>query len=485
MIEVETKQTLRYFWQAAIKHRGLAVTVLAIGILLVLLDVSYPLLFKYFVEECYSDHPDKVANLYRIAVYLMVLGAVIHGLWRIKLYINTFFQPKAMRDLQNLCYQRIIGHSYNFFTNQFTGRIAARVNRFAPAFESIADACTFNFLRLLFRMVVTAAVVGYFWPLFGVIILIWAIILVTFIVWYSFRTLKYGKAVADQESQITSHLSDTVTNSRSVILFGNRGFEFNIFSTATKALQTLRMKAWNMHTLMDVFISLAVLTLEAIWLFGGIYYLSKDWMSGAGFVLLQSYINQIADFLWQLGQQIKIVFTSLANANEMTEMLMESPEIVDAPNAQPLRLSQGRVEFKNVTFAYNGSGNLIDDLNLAIQPGEKVALVGHSGAGKSTLVKLLLRLTDVNFGAVLIDGQNIKDVTLQSLYQAISLVPQDAELFHRSLFENISYGKHGATLDEVITAAKAAHCHDFISHFTDGYDTMVGERGVKLSGGER
>jgi ABC-type multidrug transport system fused ATPase/permease subunit len=169
----------------------------------------------------------------------------------------------------------------------------------------------------------------------------------------------------------------------------------------------------------------------------------------------------------------------------MVDILKEPHEVQDARRAKPLAVSRGAIGFSDVKFSYNQTRTVLKDFNLNIEAGEHVALVGPSGSGKSTVVKLLFRFYDLDKGKILIDGQKISGVTQESLRDQVSLVPQDPSLFHRSLKENIRYGKLDATDEEVVEAAKKAHSHDFISSLSQGYDTLVGERGIKLSGGER
>lgn len=169
----------------------------------------------------------------------------------------------------------------------------------------------------------------------------------------------------------------------------------------------------------------------------------------------------------------------------MTEIFETPHEVKDAYNAKSLDIKEGKIEFKNVDFSYHQTRKILNKFNLTIEPNEKIALIGPSGAGKSTVILLLMRLFNLDSGKILIDGQKISDVTLESLWQQISMVPQEPILFHRSLKENIRYGKPSATDEEVIKASKLAYCHEFIKDLPDGYNTYVGERGVKLSGGER
>ena len=221
-----------------------------------------------------------------------------------------------------------------------------------------------------------------------------------------------------------------------------------------------------------------------------IFYIAvKYWGAGVitvgTFVLIQIYIFGLMDSFWGWSRILRDMYESFADAKEMVEIMKLSHSIKDSAGAKSLAVSRGAINLKDVQFSFSAGHGVLDNVSLQIAAGERVALIGPSGAGKSTLVRLLLRLYDIQGGTIEIDGQDIKKVIQGSLREAISFVPQDPILFHRSLKENIKYGKLNATDEEVVKAAKLAHCHEFISALPNGYDTFVGERGIKLSGGER
>jgi ATP-binding cassette subfamily B protein len=220
-------------------------------------------------------------------------------------------------------------------------------------------------------------------------------------------------------------------------------------------------------------------------IYAAIQFWSNGLLSIGDFVLIQSYLIIIFNKLWGFGRVIRHFYEHLADAEEMTEILDTPHDITDIKHAKELVVKKGKIEFVGVNFYYHKTRKVIDRLDLKIKPGERIALIGPSGAGKSTIMKLLLRQYDVTSGKILIDGQHISKVTQASLWQNISLVPQDPVLFHRTLIENIRYGNPDANKEEVLAASKLAHCHEFINEFPDAYETYVGERGVKLSGGER
>ncbi len=193
----------------------------------------------------------------------------------------------------------------------------------------------------------------------------------------------------------------------------------------------------------------------------------------------------IGSSVWQLGTQMLEFSKSVGECRQAMSYLTESHAIADLPEAKPLTISQGDIQFKQVTFAYKVHHTLFEDLNVSISGGEKIGLVGPSGGGKSTFIKLILRLMDTQQGNIYIDNQDIKHIQKDSLRNQISTIPQETELFHRSILDNIRFARPEATNDEVIIAAKKAHCHDFIMALPNGYDALVGERGVKLSGGQK
>ena len=203
------------------------------------------------------------------------------------------------------------------------------------------------------------------------------------------------------------------------------------------------------------------------------------------FVMVNAYMIQITMPLNFLGTIYREIRQALVDMGEMFNLLDQKREVVDKPNAQSIKVEKGHIKFSNVYFSYDNKRQILEDLNIEIQGGKKVAIVGSSGSGKSTIGRLLFRFYDVSGGSVSIDGQDIKDVTQSSLHNVIGVVPQDTVLFNDSVFYNIAYGKDNATIEEVEKAARSAQIHDFIISLPDGYDTTVGERGLKLSGGEK
>jgi ATP-binding cassette subfamily B protein len=404
--------------------------------------------------------------------------------WRAGMFSYNKALPKIMSDLMETCYRHLLGHSQAFFADNSSGAIVSKVKRFQGSFGSIANAIIFNFSGAILRTIFIVAMMFTLHVYLGLLAVGWIVTFTTACIIFAKRKMKYDLEYASQETKTTHHLGDTVNNSVNVMLFSAKEAEAREFGGIVNQLALLRKRTWDMSNWFLAAQTVSMIILEFAIMATAAYYWSKGVLSVGDFALLHLYLNQVFERLWSFGNDIKDLYESLAQANEMTEMLLKPHEVVDKPKAAELYCPLGIVEFRNIGFSY-GDKKIFDRFNLRIAPGEKIGLVGRSGGGKSTLVKLLLRYMDVESGAVLVDNQTIADVTQDSLRQRIALVPQDPHMFHRSLMDNIRYGRLDASDEEVTEAAKAAHAHEFIIRTPDGYNTLVGERGVKLSGGER
>jgi ATP-binding cassette subfamily B protein len=298
---------------------------------------------------------------------------------------------------------------------------------------------------------------------------------------------KFRKDVAEAEmnSKVTGVLADVITNVLNVKMFASKEREFAYFSRTTGEEEKLRRDAWYFQNLQFAFQGYFIAVFELAGMSVAVYLWLNHIISAGTILLMQIYIFTSFDIVWNIGRNFTRFMRALAEAKEMVD-IFETPVSVKDPEApEKCRIKKGEIEIKNVSFYYKRGTEIFENFSLHVRAGERVGLVGPSGAGKSTITKLLLRFADVQKGGVLIDGQNISAVRQDDLRSRIAYVPQDPILFHRSLIENIRYARPTATDKEVVRAAKLAHAHEFISSFPDGYETLVGERGIKLSGGER
>ena len=396
------------------------------------------------------------------------------------------FESRAEKLIQDHTFRDLSGRSYEFYTTEFSGSLVAKSNRFSNAFSGLFDQIALTLLPGL--AVVIGVVVSAFSQniILGFVFLLWSLIHLYLTFSLVGNKIKLTQDTAAQQSLVTAQLSDFLTNSLTVLSFGNKDYEINNFYNKTLEFKKARDIEW--HYLIRLFLILAasvnILTVSTIGF--SLFLFINGSISVGTIVLIFSYTSILFSTMFAISRGIDRGTKNLADATEMVDIFEKEIHITNHPSATTLQVTSGAITFNQTTFNYTGQGSdEIDNLDLVIAPGESIGLVGHSGAGKSTIVKLLLRFVDVTDGSIKIDNQDIRDVTQESLRQNIAYVPQEPLLFHRSLRDNIAYGKPDANLDEVIQAAKQANAHEFIKNLEHGYDTLVGERGVKLSGGQR
>ncbi len=482
-----TKKTLVRFWRATWKYK-VPVSFSVLGVVgASVINAIIPLYFKNFFNILSGGgNPDVVANgLIGVLIIIAILELSQWLAWRIGTFTSSYFQSRVMYDLTNDAFAYLHHHSFGFFENNFVGSLTKKIKWFGRAYETISDRILWNLLPLVTNIVVILYVLyARSWWL-GTGIVAWLVIFfVVNSLLIKFK-LKYDLQRATVETETTGLLADTITNYSTIKLFTGFLREFASFQSVADRLRRLRRLTWDLGNYFDAIQGLLMTILEV-----GIFYLAirlwqRSLLTLGDFVLIQAYLINIFMRIWDFGKTFRSIYESLSDAAEMTEIYETPQEITDVPSARPLQVTAGRIQFVNVDFYYHRTRQILHKLNLDIAPGEHLALVGPSGAGKSTILKIIMRMHDIAAGQVLIDGQSITRVTQDSLRQAISVVPQDPILFHRTLMENIRYGKPSATDAEVIDASRAAHCDNFISQLSAGYQTYVGERGIKLSSGER
>lgn len=482
-----TKDTFKLFYRHSLAHRRIMLLVLGCITSAVAVGLTIPYLYKLFFDSLSSDGSREKIGDHLIWITLVILA--LHGIewffWRIATFANNRYQPKVAADLYVSSFVYLHGHSVSFFMNRFVGSIVRRVSRMVRTFEDISDRLFWNFLPLALRIVVTVVVLAILKPMLGVIVMVWIVIYLVASYTFALYKLRFDVKAAVIDSKATGYLTDTITNNANVKLFTAQESELRGYRALNEEQRRLHTFSEDLAAYFEAFQGGFMVILEFVVFYAAI----KLWQTGifsiGDFVLIQTYLVQLFMNLWEVSRIIQRLYRDLADAEEMIDMLNLPHEIQDIPAAKPLVVREGQIMFDHVNFAYHKTRDVVSDLSLTIAPGEKVGLVGPSGAGKTTIVGLLFRFFDVTSGHISIDGQDIARVTQNSLRSQAAFVPQDPVLFHRTIMENIRYGRPEATDDEVIAAARKAHCDEFIKEFPDGYNTYVGERGVKLSGGER
>lgn len=418
---------------------------------------------------------------------LLVLNFLVFDnvTWRLVGYINYKYKAVIKNHIISETLKCVLGNSHQFFQDTLSGRIANQITTLADNIEVILHRISLEFIRgtsLLIVSFITAYLVN---PLFFYTLLIWFIAFANFSVFMSLPFVPLADKHAGTESTVSGQLVDALANQSNVRIFSKKEFEvarMNPFFLATqKAFQAKEIFVLLLHGMQGLMITL-MMGFSAYFL---IYLYGKGLVSIGDFALILGLSMRVGHMTWFTMSFVGDFNQAVGRCKQSLSSLLIEPEITDKPNAQDLQIRQGQIIFDKVRFHYKGTDPLFQNKSVTIKPGQKVGLVGYSGGGKTTFVNLILRLYDVTEGHILIDDQDIREVTQDSLRSAIALIPQDPSLFHRSLMDNIRYGRTDASDEETIEAAKRAHAHEFITQLPQEYDSLVGERGVKLSGGQR
>ena len=481
------KETLRIYVKAAARYPWL----LLVAFLSAAAFQGVMLTSPWFMREFFNllaAGEKTAAALEALYGVLFVIAGLLALNWviaRIHFYCITYLDARVMRDLYEDAFTYLMRHSYRFFANQFAGTLTRRVGRFSKAFETIFDGFIMQLFPAAF-FIVGAAIAFYLrHPVIGLAFATWVAVFVVVQMALVRRNNPLRAARAEEDSRLTGAVADAIGNQNTVAVFAGNAHEDDRLRSTAGRWHAAVLRIWNADELAWGVQGFLMLCVNIGLLYGAFHYWTEGVLTLGDFVLIQAYLLTTFERLYAVNREIRSFSEAFADAGEMVEILETKHEIADAPNAGTLSVPEGKIEFEKVRFSFNEGRPVLPDFSLAIEGGERVALVGPSGAGKTTITKLLLRLHDVTDGRILIDGQDIRSVTQDSLREAIGFVPQEPILFHRTLLENIRYGKRDASDAEVRRAAKEAHCLEFIERTQHGFQTYVGERGVKLSGGER
>ncbi len=453
------------------------------------LDLLAPTYYKNIANDLALPYSD--VTLGSLLENLKQLALVYASIWVSWRFLELSIVPidgGGVNLLEKRCFDVLKKQKYTFFENSFSGSLIKQANRFSRSFEIIMDWFLFQFYMNLLTIGISFGIFYHHQRQFALYFLVWVAIILTWNVFFSLWKMRFDKAVAEGDSKVGAVYSDAISNIFIVKTFALENNEQNRVNNASDHVYRRKKIAWLM-----TFISFAV---QGFLTFGIeivlIYLMILKWQTGTfqvgEFVLFQSILIMLIQRLWEFGRNFRNFFTALADASEMAEIIRRSELEHDAPNAKAITINQGTIRLENLGFTYNATNpkqtQLFKNFNLEIKAGEKIALVGQSGSGKSTLTKLLFRFLEPQQGKLTYDGIDAKDFTLESLRKQISMVPQQPDLFHRSVRDNIVLGEN-VTDSELIDIAKKSCSLDFINDLPEKFDTMVGERGVKLSGGEK
>jgi ATP-binding cassette subfamily B protein len=448
--------------------------------------VLLPLLISFIVQSLLENPHNITTPLWLVA------GIILSGALSIVIqhygFISFFNHEERMTTkLAERAMNGLLKHSHIFFSNQKVGSLAGDVNTFSRSYLSIMDTIFLQASPIIVSFVTSLVIIGFIAPL----LLIPLLLLTGFIVGESLLSLgrraEYRNKRKEMQSKLFGSIADVLGNQTLVRMFGRQSYEVSSIVRERQAIEKIAADE------VDVLQRSAEVRTGGLYIFQvltmiiAIYLVSQDLVSIAALIFTVTYLGRVTGSMFSINSIIRTSEQAFLDASKVTEILTNDIDVVDTPDAKALDISEANIRLRDVTFSYKDAREetVFRKLNLYIPSHQSIGLVGRSGGGKSTLTQLLLRYMDIQDGEILIDEQNIAKVTQNSLRSQISYVPQDPYLFHRSLRDNITYGKEDASESEIIDAISKAHAQEFIDKLPGGLDTVVGERGVKLSGGQR
>jgi len=451
------------------------------------IDLSLrPYILKIIIDKIPNLTSETVVSvLSKPAIFYVSMSLLIAIIFRFHEFVWLKLNPPLKRHIGDILMKKMMDHSSSMFQNQFAGNLA---NKIKDVMSGIPDFLKVSINQFFSHFLALGIAIFAVWTInykFSALLALWLFIFIAGSTFFMKRAKQLCDVAAEVRSGVVGQLVDILSNITSVQLFAAKKTESKrlLLSLDQYVAADQKRDWWFLG--MFTFQGLSFVIYQAV----GFYLLIsgfKDGVVTAGdFALLISVNIAMIDILWSLSKDILDFSELIGNIAQGLRVALAPLEIEDKPDAKILKIHQGRIIFNKVKFNYKGMEALFQNKSVTLEPGQKVGLVGYSGGGKSTFANLILRLYDVTEGEILIDGQDIRDVTQESLRHNIAMIPQEPSLFHRTLMENIRYGNAAATDEEVITAAKRAHAHDFIIKLPAGYHSLVGERGIKLSGGQR
>lgn len=481
------KKTIQLFWKYTQPYKIRRWFTIANSSLTTLLSAFIgPLVLSQLFTQIQSGTVTLETSWGLVLAYALtqIYGEIIG--WRLNLFAIWTMESAAQRDMYQEIFTKLSHESLEFHSNRFGGSLVSQAGKLNGAFERFWDTITFQLMPVLTSIIAATIILWQFYWQYALFLLILSIVF-AFVAYFGSKFMRIRNTREAQAStKMTGRLADMITNVATVKAYGNEKQELTSATTiANEWRETTLSTMRGFLGISTVYSSLTV-TLTTITLIFAIYASQHHMISIATVYLALTYTLTVARHLWEMNSIMRNYNRILGDAHDMVEILHTPMELVDT-SRRKLTPTHGEIVIDKMSFAHdNGKGvHIFDNFTLTIPAGQRVGLVGHSGSGKTTLTRLLLRFSDVDSGSITIDGQDISTVTQHSLRKAVAYVPQEPMLFHRSLRENIAYGKPNATDDEIIATAKKANAWEFIQQLPMGLDTLVGERGVKLSGGQR
>ncbi|WP_043873654.1 ABC transporter ATP-binding protein [Legionella massiliensis] len=482
------KQSLTQFTLNILKpYKGYLAIFAFVALFWAITNTLLPYTLKIIIDKATGFQGDKAAAFAAIQPYIFLYIALWIGLcldMRLLDWVKLKLFPSLRQDTMTKMFAYLNQHSHHYFQNNFAGSLINKVVDMQGGIVDILTTLDDVYAQSL-GLAIAIVTLLLIHPVFAIILVAWVIVFlgITFLFLKSIENLSH--VFAEARSSLVGKMVDSISNIVNIRLFAKHHYEnshvgASIADTVQKDRDMLG-KIIHMRIWWDI--SIVALLGINLWMLGKMY--SQNQVTVGDFSFIITLSISILWNLWFIAGQFVSFSEQVGKCRQALSIINAVHDITDIKDAKPLKVTHGEIQFKDVNFHYRDGGKLFHNKNVLIHSGKKVGLVGFSGSGKSTFVNLILRLFEVESGSITIDQQNINQVTQESLRENIALIPQDVSLFHRSLMENIRYGRSNASDEDLIEASKKAHCHEFISQLNEGYQSMVGERGIKLSGGQR
>ena len=483
-----SKEIFRLFWKTSVPYKHRRNLAIFFAMLTVAMNLfAGPLIIAQLLNIIQHNQLHDTKSLWTlIALYgVSELWTSVIGN-RLITYIVWTFETAMQRDLYARCFNKLTNQTLFFHSNKFGGSLVSQTNKLVGAVERFWDTIIWSILPLVVSLVGSIIVLSTLLWQYALFLLIFSIVF-SLVVYYGSKPMaKLTKKEAKASNKLNGQLADVISNVLAVKSSGAESTEQKFFTKTVSSWRNSSLDVMRGFLKISTVYSSISMTMKVSAAAFAVYAAQNNLISVAAVYLIITYTSSVTRELWNMNGIMRNYNRIIGNANDMVEILQTPTTLIDKSNSK-LKVTNGKISMDKVTFTHDeGQGDtLFHDFSLEIKPGEKIGLVGASGSGKTTLTKLLLRFADIDSGKITIDGQDISEVTQASLRAKIAYVPQEPLLFHRSVRENIAYGRPDATDAEIEEAAKKAGAYDFIVGLKDGFDTMVGERGIKLSGGQR
>jgi ATP-binding cassette subfamily B protein len=485
------RKVMPYLWPEGETWAKQRVVIAVIALLIAkVVTVGTPFFYKAAVDALAKDAPSPAWALGAGAIGLTVAYGMARlmsvGFQQIRDAVFSKVGQRALRKLALETFTHIHQLSLRYHITRKTGGLSRIIERGVKGVDFLLRFLLFSIGPLILELVLTGIILA---AVFDVWYLVVLVVTITLYVWFTFRVTEWRvrirKVMNDQDTDANQKAIDSLLNFETVKYFGAERWEAGRYDSAMARYEEAATKTNTSLAVLNFGQSLLITAGLVIVMVMAAVGVQNGTLTVGDFVMVNAYMIQITMPLNFLGTVYREIRQALVDMGEMFDLLEQPREIADKPGAKGLEIAGGRIEFDHVVFGYDEARPILKGVTLTVEPGQTVAIVGPSGSGKSTIGRLLFRFYDVKGGALRIDGQDVRDVTQASLHAAIGVVPQDTVLFNDTIRYNIAYGREGATFEDVQGAARAAKIHDFIMGLPDGYDTTVGERGLKLSGGEK